>query len=227
MQGVNRFYRVVFCGLLASGCKPSAALCQEAVEHSLELTFAPAPDDIGLVLKMKEGLLKKAKSNLAGSELVAKCIENGSRSKVNCILAAKTTEELTECSGGEDLGTVQTKVQPQVTATAEDESPPAPAATAPPKVNCVTLGDLRSKVVSKGGAYWQLAWKTDVTNSCDQSVQARATFTVYDGDDFKLDSDTERVTLAPSAVTKIRGKMMLEANHGKQMARTDVSLVGR
>jgi hypothetical protein len=50
----------------------------------------------------------------------------------------------------------------------------------------------------------ELSWKADIANSCDQSFNGRATFEIFDGSDFKLADDSERVQVPAHGTAKAR-----------------------
>jgi hypothetical protein len=75
--------------------------------------------------------------------------------------------------------------------------------------SCLKIGTFDSSVLSTNNVFTELAWKVDVSNSCDQPFQVRVTFTIYDKDDFELDSDSKDVYVAAHDTGKARGKMLV------------------
>ena len=83
-------------------------------------------------------------------------------------------------------------------------------------------------MLSSNDVFTELAWKADVTNSCSQPFSVRVNFTIYDKDEFELDSDSEDVLVPPSGVGKARGKMLVSPpEKARRMARQGVSLSAR
>ncbi len=74
---------------------------------------------------------------------------------------------------------------------------------------CLKIATFDSSVLSTNDVFTELAWKVDVSNSCDQSFEVRVTFKIYDKDDFELDSDSKDVYVAARDTGKARGKMLV------------------
>ncbi len=86
--------------------------------------------------------------------------------------------------------------------------------------DCLKIGTFDSSVLSTNDVFTELAWKVDVSNSCDQPFQVRVTFTIYDKDDFELDSDSKDVYVAAHDTGKARGKMLVNPpEKARRMAR--------
>jgi phage terminase small subunit len=86
--------------------------------------------------------------------------------------------------------------------------------------NCLKIGTFDSSVLSTNDVFTELAWKVDVSNSCDHPFGVRVTFTIYDKDDFELDSDSKEVYVAAHGIGKARGKMLVNPpEKARRMAR--------
>lgn len=72
---------------------------------------------------------------------------------------------------------------------------------------CLKVENLDSSILSSNEYFVELAWKADVKNACDRLFRIRVKYTIYDKDDFELDSDDEYVTVPSNGVGKARGKM--------------------
>ena len=70
-----------------------------------------------------------------------------------------------------------------------------------------------------------MAWKVDVSSSCEVARQVRVTFILYDKDEFQLDSDSQDVFVPAGGVGKARGKMLVSPpGKASRIARQGVSL---
>jgi hypothetical protein len=74
---------------------------------------------------------------------------------------------------------------------------------------CLKIQDFDSSVLSTNTVYTELAWKADVSNSCSESFSVKVTFTIYDKDEFELDSDSQQINVPANGVGKARGKMLV------------------
>jgi hypothetical protein len=114
------------------------------------------------------------------------------------------------------------------TKTTEVSSPAAPAAGAPSQQgagNCLEIEIFDSSILSTNDVFTELAWKVDVSNSCDQPFSVRVTFTIYDKDEFELDSDSEDVYVPAMGTGKARGKMLVSPpEKARRMAKQGASL---
>jgi hypothetical protein len=91
---------------------------------------------------------------------------------------------------------------------------------------CLKVKTFDSSVLSTNDVYTELAWKVDVSNSCDQSIGVRITFTIYDKDEFELDSDSKEIDVPANGVAKARGKMLVSPpEKARRMAREGASVV--
>jgi hypothetical protein len=86
------------------------------------------------------------------------------------------------------------------------EQAPSAAANAS---SCLKLENVDSSVLSKNDVFTEVAWKADVVNSCSSSFQASVKFSLYDKDDFELESDDQKVVIPASGTGKARGKMLV------------------
>lgn len=92
--------------------------------------------------------------------------------------------------------------------------------------NCLKVESYDSSTLSMNSTFTEVAWKADITNSCDQPFVAQVTFTLYDKDEFELDSDSETIQIPPKDVGKARGRILVGppekaqrmARHGVQMS---------
>jgi hypothetical protein len=103
---------------------------------------------------------------------------------------------------------VPTKSEPAVAAKISSSPPPEPQ-TASASTDCLKIKTFDSSVLDVNEVFMELAWKVDVSNSCDQPFGVRVTFKIYDKDDFELDSDSKDVYVAAHATGKARGKMLV------------------
>ena len=104
-------------------------------------------------------------------------------------------------------------------ATVEVGQTPAPAVsevTAPAEIpgqqghaDCLKVQAYDSSVLSKNDVFTELAWKADVSNSCVEAFNVRVVFTIYDKDEFELDSDNAGIPVPASGTGKARGKMLV------------------
>lgn len=91
---------------------------------------------------------------------------------------------------------------------------------------CLKVESYDSSTLSTNSTFTEVAWKADIANSCDQPFVAQVTFTLYDKDEFELESDSETIQIPPKDVGKARGKMLVSppekaqrmARHGVQMS---------
>jgi hypothetical protein len=104
----------------------------------------------------------------------------------------------------------------------------APAGAGSKGADCLKIETFDSSVLSSNDVFTELAWKADVTNSCAEPFTVRVNFTIYDKDEFELDSDSEDVLVPPNGVGKARGKMLVSPpEKARRMARQGVSLSAR
>ena len=54
-----------------------------------------------------------------------------------------------------------------------------------------------------------LAWKVDIQNAYNRPFAVQVTFSIYDKDEFKLDSDRESVLVPANELGKARGKTLV------------------
>ena len=85
-----------------------------------------------------------------------------------------------------------------------------PAVTAKdPDASCLKISAFDSSVLSANEVYVELAWKVDISNSSERPFNVQVQFTIYDSDDFELDSDTEQIVVPSKGIGKARGKMLV------------------
>lgn len=105
---------------------------------------------------------------------------------------------------------------------------PASASSGSKVGGCLKVETFDSSVLSSNDVYTELAWKVDVLNSCAESFGVRVTFTIFDKDEFELDSDSEEVFVSANGVGKARGKMLVSPpEKARRMARQGASLSAR
>jgi hypothetical protein len=111
----------------------------------------------------------------------------------------------------------------------------APRSTMPPSAptgsragGCLKIETFGSSVLSSNDVYTELAWKVDVLNSCAEPFGVRVTFTIFDKDEFQLDSGSEEVFVSANGTGKARGKMLVSPpEKARRMARQGASLSAR
>lgn len=90
---------------------------------------------------------------------------------------------------------------------------------------CLKIEVFDSSVLSSNDVYTELAWKVDFSNTCADALGVRVTFTIFDKDEFELDSDFKDVYLSAGGTGKVRGKMLVSPpEKARRMARHGVSL---
>lgn len=91
--------------------------------------------------------------------------------------------------------------------------------------DCLKIETFDSSVLSTNDVFTELAWKVDVSNSCAQAFNVRVTFTIYDKDEFELDSDFEDIYVPAPGTGKARGKMLVSPpEKAQRLARQGASL---
>lgn len=90
--------------------------------------------------------------------------------------------------------------------------------------DCLKIETFDSSILSTNDVFTELAWKVDVSNSCDQPFGVRVTFTIYDKDEFELDSDSEEIYVPPIGTGKARGKMLVSPPEKARRTRQGASL---
>ena len=86
-------------------------------------------------------------------------------------------------------------------------TPVAPASN--PAADCLEIEDFDSSVLDRNDSFVELAWRVNVTNSCAQPYQVSVSFSIYDSDDFELDSDDEAVLVPANGTGIARGTMLV------------------
>ena len=91
--------------------------------------------------------------------------------------------------------------------------------------DCLKIETFDSSILSTNDVYTELAWKVDVANSCDKSFSVKVIFTIYDKDDFELDSDSEAVFISARSTGKARGRMLVSPpEKARRLAKQGASL---
>lgn len=123
----------------------------------------------------------------------------------------------------------------ETTRAAKDESkvatasgPTAPvhgATTSPRPADCLKIETFDSSVLSSNDVFTELAWKVDISNSCAEPFGVRVTFSIYDKDEFQLDSDSAKVYIPARGTGKARGKMLVSPpEKARRMVKQGASL---
>lgn len=113
-------------------------------------------------------------------------------------------------------------------ATQTRRSTAGPASGGSKAADCLKIETFDSSVLSSNDVYTELAWKADVVNTCAEDFSIRVNFTIYDKDEFELDSDSEDVLVPANGVGKARGKMLVSPpEKARRMARQGVNLLAR
>lgn len=113
---------------------------------------------------------------------------------------------------------------PAVTTSPKSALPAATAGSSKPR-DCLKIETFDSSVLSTNSVYTELAWKADVANSCDETFSVRVTFTIYDKDEFELDSDHQDISVPPNGTGKARGKMLVSPpEKARRMTKQGASL---
>jgi hypothetical protein len=95
----------------------------------------------------------------------------------------------------------------------ETTSAPAPTPASSDEAEtpqqCIKLASYDSSILSSNSVFVELAWKVDLSNSCDKAFQVRVTFKIYGKDEFELDTDTKDLYVGAHDIGKARGKMLV------------------
>lgn len=86
-------------------------------------------------------------------------------------------------------------------------TPAAPASN--PTADCLDIEDFDSSVLDRNNTFVELAWRVNVMNSCGQPFQVSVSFSIYDSEDFELDSDNETVLVPANGTGIARGTMLV------------------
>ena len=106
---------------------------------------------------------------------------------------------------------------------ASGAAPTAPANN--PAADCLDIEDFDSSVLDRNNVYVELAWRVNVTNSCGQPFQPSVSFSIYDSEDFKLDSDNETVFVPANGTGVARGTMLVSPpSKAQRMSKQGASL---
>ena len=91
---------------------------------------------------------------------------------------------------------------------------------APPAKDCLRVEELDSSVLSTNNAYTELSWKVDVANDCDEDLPVLVKFTIYDAQEFELDSDQLSLMAPAHGIGKARDTMLVSPpEKARRMAR--------
>jgi len=120
------------------------------------------------------------------------------------------------------------KTESKIASASSGAAPAAPAPSRQGAGDCLKIETFDSSILSTNDVFTELAWKVDVSNSCTQPFGVRVTFTIYDKDEFELDSDSEEVYVPATGTGKARGKMLVSPpEKARRMARQGASLTLR
>lgn len=120
---------------------------------------------------------------------------------------------------------VPTETGSKVTSASSSATPASGPRSRPGAGDCLKIDTFDSSVLSTNDVFTELAWKVDVSNSCTEAFSVRVTFTIYDEDEFELDSDSEDVYVPAGGTGKARGKMLVSPpEKARRMARQGASL---
>lgn len=120
---------------------------------------------------------------------------------------------------------VSVRASTDQSATSQPVQGPAGNNEASKPKDCLKIDTFDSSVLSTNSVYTELAWKVDVANSCAETLAVRVTFTIYDKDEFELDSDHENIAVPPNGIGKARGKMLVSPpEKARRMARQGAAL---
>lgn len=118
-----------------------------------------------------------------------------------------------------------TESEPKTTSATSSATLTTGAPSRPSAGECLKIETFDSSVLSTNDVFTELAWKVDVSNSCTEAFSVRVTFTIYDEDEFELDSDSEDVYVPAGGTGKARGKMLVSPpEKARRMARQGASL---
>jgi hypothetical protein len=102
---------------------------------------------------------------------------------------------------------------------------PAEASAGAKPCECLKIETFDSSVLRTNSVCTELAWKIDVTNSCAEPFTVRATLTIYDKDEFELDSDHHDIAVPANGVGKARGTMLVSPpDKARRMVRQGAGL---
>ena len=94
-----------------------------------------------------------------------------------------------------------------------------------PAADCLKIEDFDSSVLDRNNSFVELAWRVNVTNSCGQPFQVSANFSIYDSNDFELDSDDEVVLVPANGTGVARGTMLVNPpSKAERMSKQGASL---
>lgn len=115
--------------------------------------------------------------------------------------------------------------QSKTTSTSTQVPPAGAPSSQQNRGDCLEIATFDSSILSANDVFTELAWKVDVSNSCPEPLSVRVTFTVYDKDEFELDSDHEDIYVPAMGTGKARGKMLVSPpEKARRMTRQGASL---
>jgi hypothetical protein len=189
----------------------AAELLKEIETQKVKLDDARKESDRysgGLVKAMSEAAVATNRNTLAMLEQQYFMAKYGLSLPPTPAAAASFENKM---ESAERVGSVLTEPTPK---TGDADEPP-----------CLKISTFDSSVLSSNEVYTEVAWKVDVSNGCDRPFSVRVNFTLYDKDEFELDSDHEDVFVPARGTGKARGKMLVSPpEKARRMARQGASL---
>lgn len=116
----------------------------------------------------------------------------------------------------------------ETTATPAIHETATPAASSPGghgAADCLKIQTYDSSILSTNDVFTELAWKADVANSCAEVFNVRVAFTIYDKDEFELDSGRADIVVPANGTGKARGKLLVSPpEKARRMAKQGVHM---
>lgn len=75
--------------------------------------------------------------------------------------------------------------------------------------DCLKIVSFDSSELSTNSVFTEIAWLVDVANQCDTQFQVQVTFSLFDKDDFELDTNRANIVVGPNQTTKARSRMLV------------------
>ena len=101
----------------------------------------------------------------------------------------------------------------------------SPAVENNPASDCLNIEDFDSSVLDRNDTFVELAWRVNVTNSCDEPFRVSVNFSIYDSEDFELDSDDETILVPVNGEGVARGTMLVNPpSKAQRMSKQGASL---
>ena len=101
----------------------------------------------------------------------------------------------------------------------------SPAVENNPASDCLNIEDFDSSVLDRNDTFVELAWRVNITNSCDEPFRVSVNFSIYDSEDFELDSDDETILVPVNGEGVARGTMLVNPlSKAQRMSKQGASL---